>query len=283
LRIAETFGVTPDRLILVAGTIDEARFGLSEERYTALASQVTSVIHCAAMVNLAVDHSHSSAWSQAGIANILQFCGDAGADLRFTSSSAVFPDSGGPFPEAATEVFDQCSGYGAAKLAAEAQILASNIPAALVRLPSLYDLETPNSKDIYEIILKACAAIGSVPEGFTFRMVDVHAAAKFLIGLPAGAGQTFYNFAPDEIVTPDMIPEGFAVLPVQTWLRDAPLTAPERALIASDISVLQAASCFDNAAARAAWEQISGTALAATTSPHALIAQRLTSSLPHSL
>lgn len=283
LRIAETFGVTPDRLILVAGTIDEARFGLSEERYTALASQVTSVIHCAAMVNLAVDHSHSSAWSQAGIANILQFCGDAGADLRFTSSSAVFPDSGGPFPEAATEVFDQCSGYGAAKLAAEAQILASNIPAALVRLPSLYDLETPNSKDIYEIILKACAAIGSVPEGFTFRMVDVHAAAKFLIGLPAGAGQTFYNFAPDEIVTPDMIPEGFAVLPVQTWLRDAPLTAPERALIASDISVLQAASCFDNATARAAWEQISGTALAATTSPHALIAQRLTSSLPHSL
>ncbi|ART99428.1 linear gramicidin synthase subunit D [Yoonia vestfoldensis] len=278
LRIAKDQSVDPDRLVLIAGSIDEARFGLDAPGYGALVSCVTSVIHCAAMVNLAVDRRHTQTWSQTGITIILQFCDDAGADLRFTSSSAVFPDTGGPYPEARTTVFDGSSGYGAAKIEAEAQISASNVPAAIVRLPSLYDLAAPNAKDIYEIIMKACMAMNAVPEGFTFRMVDVHEVANFLVGLPAGKGQAFYNFAPDAFVTPEMIPAGFAVLPLQTWLRDAPLSEAERALIASDTSVLRAASCFDHGAAQTAWGQITGTPLAAAADPQALVARRFTSS-----
>lgn len=278
LRIAGTQGVDPDRLILIASSIDDAQFGLDAPSYSALASCVTSVIHCAAMVNLAVDRSHTQAWSQTGITNILRFCEDAGADLRYTSSSAMFPDTGGPYPEAPTRVFEGCSGYGAAKIEAEAQILASDIPAAIVRLPSLYDLAAPNSKDIYEIIMTACVAMSAVPEGFTFRMVDVHEVANFLVGLPQGNGQTFYNFAPDAFITPQMIPAGVAVLPLETWLRDAPLSNAERALIASDTSVLCAASCFEHGAAQTAWGRISGKPLAAAADPQALIAKRFTSS-----
>ena len=282
-KIAETHHLNPDRLVLITGAIDTPCFGLDAASYDSLATHVTSVIHCAAMVNLAVDHDHSQAWSQAGIETVLAFCRDAGADLRFTSSSAVFPDTGGPHSEAATKVFDQCSGYGAAKIAAEAQILAADVPSAIVRLPSLYDLTAPNTKDIYEIIMTACSAMQAVPEGFTFRMVDAHAAAKFIVGLPTAAGQTIYNFTPDMHVTPEMVPDTFTTLPVETWLRAAPLSEAERALIASDLSVLQATSRFDHAAALAAWRQISRAPFSAITDPKALIAQRFTNSLQHSL
>ena len=283
LRIAQTHQVDPDRVVLIAGSVDAPRFVLDAASYDRLAAQVGSVIHCAAMVNLAVDHSHSQAWSQAAMETVLQFCGDAGADLRFTSSSAVFPDTGGPYSETPAQVFEGCSGYGAAKIAAEALILASDVPATIVRLPSLYDLAAPNTHDIYEIIMKACIAMRAVPEGFTFRMVDVHAAAKFLVGVPAGQGQAICNFAPNVFVTHDMVPDTFKVLAVQTWLQDAPLSDAERALIAADTSVLHAASKFDQQAAHAAWSQISGTDLATATDPQALITQRFTNSSPRSL
>lgn len=274
VRIAQEHDLDADRLVLISASIDDPEFGLDRTSYSALASCVDSVIHCAAMVNLAVDRSHTQAWSETGIANILRFCADAAADLRFTSSSAVFPDTGGPYPEGPTNVFEGCSGYGAAKIEAEAQILASGVPASIVRLPSLYDLVVPNAKDIYEIIMAACLELCAVPEGFAFRMVDAHAAADFIVGLPAAKGQTFYNFAPDAFVSPDMIAPEFTVLPVQTWLRDAPLSDAERALIASDTSVLKALSYFDHQAAETSW----AAPLASAADPQALIAKRFTSS-----
>jgi len=277
-RIALDHGVDLDRLVLIAASMDDAHFGLDNASYAALAACVGSVIHCAAMVNLAVDRSHTQAWSEIGIANILRFCEDAGADLRFTSSSAVFPDTGGPYPEGPTEVFDGCSGYGAAKIEAEGQILASNVPSSIVRLPSLYDLAAPNAKDIYEIIMAACVDMHAVPEGLTFRMVDAHAVADFLVGAFRGTGQTFYNFAPDVFVRPDVIPATFAILPVATWLRDAPLSDAERALIASDTSILHAASSFVHQAADSAWDK----PLAHAADPHALVVERFTSLSPRS-
>lgn len=281
LSVAATQGIEPDRLVLISASIDDDRFGLDPQSYASLAACVTTVIHCAAIVNLAVDRDHSKMWAQTGIANILQFCKDANADLRFSSSSAVYPDVGGPFAEGPATPFDGCSGYGAAKLEAEAQIMASGVCAAIVRLPSLYDLAAPNAKDIYEIIMAACVRSKTVPEGFTFRMVDVNGAAAFLVGLTPRKGASFYNYGPDAMVSPAMIPEGFTVLPQDVWLATAPLSDAERALIAADKTVLQASSRFEHGAAKAAWQHLTGTSFANTTDPAALIAARFTSSLQH--
>lgn len=277
-NVATAQGVNPDKLVLISATIDDTRFGLDAQSYASLAACVTTVIHCAAMVNLAIDRSHTEMWSQSGITKILQFCTDAAADLRFTSSSAVFPDAGGPYPEAATTLFDGCSGYGAAKIDAEAQIAASGLQAAIVRLPSLYDLAAPNANDIYEIIMAACERLKAVPEGLTFRMVDVHGAANFLVGLTPHEGARYYNYGPDVFVTPGMIPIRFAVLPQEEWLRKAPLSDAERALIAADPVVLRAQSRFDHIAAKAAWEDITGSKFATASDPEALVRARFTSS-----
>ncbi|MFN3664308.1 SDR family oxidoreductase, partial [Yoonia sp.] len=274
--IAGEQGVDAARLVLVPAAMDDARFGLPGADYASLAQNTRSVIHCAAMVNLAVDRDHMESWSKAGISNILQFCADAGADLRFSSSTAVFADQGGRYPEGVATAFPEISGYGAAKVAAEALIAESGVDAAVVRLPSLYDLENPNPNDIYEIIMAACAGMQAVPEGLTFRMIAVQAAARFLADLTRAEGLRYFNLTPDIYASPPDMP----VLPVEVWLRDAPLSDGERALIAADLSVLRATATLTHDAASAAWRQITGEGFDAVSDPDALIAARL-GSVPH--
>lgn len=264
--------VAPDqraRVVILAGQIDDAQFGLGDAAYADLARQAHQVIHCAATVNLAVDRDHMEEWSGAGIRTVLQFCRDAGADLRFSSSSAVFSETGGPFPEGPAQLFDGCSGYGAAKLAAEAEIAASGVAAALVRLPSLYDLPDPNPRDICEIVLGACHKMGAIPDGLTFPMTDVRAAAAFLTGLPAQPGSRWFNLIADDPIQPDG--HGMQILPAADWLARAPLPDAVRRLIAADPLILAADARFDNAAAKAAWP---GDFAAICDAP-ALIADRL--------
>lgn len=270
-RLGETangLGVSPDRFVLIPAAMEDAFFGLSGPDYKSLCKMVTSVIHCAAMVNLAVDRKNMETWSQVGISNILQFCRDAGADLRFSSSNAVFPETGGPYPEAPTELFDGCNGYGAAKIAAEAQIARSDVPAAIVRLPSLYDMDAPNPKDIYEVIMSACRELGAVPKGLTFAMTDVRAAAAFLAQLPPVKETAYYNLVPDDFITNTV---GMTELPWDDWIAKAPLTDVEKALF-RDTSVFRANAVLSNEHAKEAWSRISPDPLLAQDQ---LLAQRL--------
>ncbi|MEY8097857.1 AMP-binding protein [Falsihalocynthiibacter sp. S25ZX9] len=275
--IAAEQGVDPARLVLIPAALEDVHFGLDDADYATLTSRVRSVIHCAAMVNLAVDRDHMEVWSQAGIANILQFCRDASADLRFSSTSAVFADTGGPYDEAATAIYPQCSGYGAAKIEAEHQIAKSGVAASIVRLPSLYDLDAPNSKDIYEVIMAACAQIQAVPEGFAFRMIDVHAAARFLADLIPTDGARYFNLTPNQYATTALLPEvaEIAVIPVENWLRAAPLSDAERALIASDLTALKATATLTHDAAQKMWEGITEQSFASLSSPAELLARRV--------
>lgn len=279
-RVAEAQGVDPGRLVLISASIEDPQFGLDAESYAGLAARVSRVIHCAAMVNLAVDRSHTEAWSQAGIANVIRLCQDAGAELRFTSSSAVFPDTGGPFPEAPAALFEGCSGYGAAKIDAEARIAEAGIAAAIVRLPSLYDLSEPNTKDIYEIIMAASRRCGAVPEGLMFRMIDVRAVARFLVGLPPRDDLRYYNLGPDTWLRLSDLPDGYDVLSQDAWLAAAPLTPAERKLIAADRTVLHADSRFEITRAEAAWQALTGKPLSAISDAAALARARFTSSSP---
>ncbi len=274
-NLAKTLGVPADRFVLVVGSIDDPDFGLAKDAYQALCGRVTSVIHCAAMVNLAVDHDHMESWSLAGIAVVLQFCQDAGADIRFSSSTAVFPETGGPHAEDVAAAFEGWSGYGAAKIAAEAAIAASGVPAAIVRLPSLYDLQNPNPKDIYETIFTACQVSGTAPAGLTFPMIDVQAAAQFLVRADVAAGASYYNLIPDDYVCLDeSIVEVAAISPTD-WIATAPLSTGERSLIADGPTILCADAAFDTAAAKSAWHAAGLGAYAAVSNPSAVLDYRL--------
>ncbi|WP_138934432.1 AMP-binding protein [Roseovarius arcticus] len=269
-EVAGLHGISQDRFVMVRGTLDEARFGLGDEAHSTLATSVTTVVHCAAMVNLAIGRDEMLNWSARGIETVLAFCNAAGADLRFTSSSAVFPDQGGPWPEAPAQPWEGCTGYGAAKIAAEAAIRASGIPAAIVRLPSLYDLNAPNARDIYEIILEASFRLGHMPQGLEFPMTDVAAAAAFLLGPVTNAGAPIYNLMGDARI----IPDGRSALPAAQWLDAATLPSGIAGVIADFPSTLIADARFDNAKARAAWAQVSDQPYETISDATALLSRR---------
>jgi acyl-coenzyme A synthetase/AMP-(fatty) acid ligase/nucleoside-diphosphate-sugar epimerase/acyl carrier protein len=269
-EVALAHGVASNHYVIVHGTLDAPRFALGQDAYTALARSATKVIHCAAMVNLAIGREDMLRWSARGMETVLTFCSDAGADLRFTSSSAVFPDSGGNWPEAPAEVWDGCTGYGAAKIAAEKAIRASGVPSAIVRLPSLYNLEAPNPRDIYEIILKASLLAGHMPQSLEFPMTDVTAAAAFLLGPITAPDAPIYNFIADARIAP----KDPAPLPPKDWLAKVTLDPGIAKLIADFPDTLCADGAFTNTAACDAWEQISDRPFANICDGDTLLAHR---------
>lgn len=268
--VAATHGIAQSRYVMVPGTLDAPDFGLDASPVKALAASVRQVIHCAAMVNLAIGRKEMLDWSARGMDTVLQFCSDANADLRFTSSSSVFPDRGGPWPEKPATPWDDITGYGAAKIAAETAICASGIPAAIVRLPSLYDLDAPNPRDIYEIILEASLKAGHMPQSLTFPMTDVTAAAAFLLGPITARDGPIYNLMADTPITPD---DPNAV-PVRDWLAKVDLDPGIANVIASFPETLLADASFINTAARAAWARISDRPYSAISDADALLSQR---------
>ncbi|WP_334064471.1 AMP-binding protein [Limimaricola cinnabarinus] len=265
---ARAHGVAADRYVMVPGALDAPRFGLGEAAHEALAGSVSSVVHCAAMVNMAVGRAEMLEWSARGIETVLAFCRAAGADLRFTSSSAVFPDRGGPWPEAPARTWEGCTGYGAAKIAAEAAITASNVPAAILRLPSLYDLDAPNPRDICETILAAAYRADAFPQGLCFPMTDVTAAAALLLGPVTGPDAPVYNLIAPARIAPN------GAMPPRDWLEAVELPSGIAAVIAQHPDTLRADATFEAGAARAAWARISDAPFETISDPAALLARR---------
>jgi acyl-coenzyme A synthetase/AMP-(fatty) acid ligase/nucleoside-diphosphate-sugar epimerase/acyl carrier protein len=268
--VALAHGIAKDRYVMVPGTLDAPDFGLQAAALDALAGSVTQVVHCAAMVNLAIGRKDMLDWSARGIDTILQFCRDANADLRFSSSSAVFPDRGGPWPEGPATLWDDVTGYGAAKIAAEVAIRASGIPAAIVRLPSLYDLNAPNPRDIYEIILKASLKAGHMPKSLEFPMTDVAAAAAFLLGPVTAPNGLIYNLMADARITP----KDDTALSVRDWLATVDLDPGIANVIANFPDTLRADASFINVAASSVWARISDRAYGSISDGDALLARR---------
>ena len=269
-------GLPAERVVPLIGSVDSPRFGLSDEVYSKLCQQVDLLIHCAATVNLAVEPAQMVAWTKTAMATVLRFCQDAGAELRFSSSSAVFPDQGGPHPEGAAVPYPGISGYGAAKLAAEAEIASAGVTAAIVRLPSLYDLDAPNGRDIYESILSACAVSRSIPDGLTFPMTDVRAAAALLAGISASEAErvTYLNLITDP-VSPNLPFKSYETLPVDQWCDKASLPELLRSLIEQGPHVLHANAHFENANSRKAWDDAGLGPFAAISDPEELLLRRL--------
>lgn len=267
---ARRHGVDADRYVMVSGSLDTPGFGLDGAAHEALARSVRSVVHCAAMVNMAIGREDMLRWSARVTETVLAFCRAADADLRFTSSSAVFPDQGGPWPEGPARPWGACTGYGAAKIAAEADIVASRVPAAIVRLPSLYDLDAPNPRDLYETILAASFRAGAFPAGLTFPMMDVTAAAAFLLAGITGPDAPVYNLIAADRVTPD----GPDVVPADDWLAVVDLPSGIARLIAEFPGILHASATFDTDAAGAAWARMTNAPFETIVDAPALLARR---------
>jgi len=139
-----------------------------------------------------------------------------------------------------------------------------------VRLPSLYDLEAPNPRDIYEIILKASFEAGHMPQSLAFPMTDVTAAAAFLLGPVTGPDAPIYNLMADSRIMPK---DANALAPSE-WLANVTLAPGIAKVIAEFPETLCADAVFENSAARSAWGQISNQPFDQISSGDALLTRR---------
>ncbi len=144
------------------------------------------------------------------------------------------------------------------------------MPAAIIRLPSLYDLDAPNPRDICEAILEAALRADAVPEGLCFPMTDVRAAAVLLLGPVTAPGAPVMNLIPE---TP-LRPEASRRLAPDAWREAVDLPAGIARLIAEAPDTLRVDARFDNDAARAAWARVSDCPFEAICDGAALLAAR---------
>ena len=153
---------------------------------------------------------------------------------------------------------------------AETAIRAAGLPAAIVRLPSLYDLKAANPRDIYEIILKASLEARHMPQSLTFPMTDVVSAAAFLLGPVTGPDAPIYNLMADTRITPT---SPHALAPKE-WLAQVTLDPGITKVIKDFPDTLCADASFENRAARAAWSRISDQPFATISDGDKLLARR---------
>ena len=75
--------------VVVEGDIEQTRFGLDDEMYAKLSSEVDMVIHTAARVSHAGHYEDFDRTNVIGTQNVIDFCKDAKAILQHTSTASV--------------------------------------------------------------------------------------------------------------------------------------------------------------------------------------------------
>ena len=162
-----------NRLGVIRGDLSEDRLGLSAADYDDLSSNLDSVYHCAASVNLAASYDSLHAANVGGTRAIIELVANARQKtLHYVSSLGVFLDSrsGGhsevdertePTPQTAGEV-----GYARTKAEAEAEVSRAAISAVIYR-PGLIiaDSRTGRSPetDLLVRLVRAATALSVAP------------------------------------------------------------------------------------------------------------------------
>ncbi len=248
------------RLVPVPGNISQTSLGLNDADYQELANKVTTVLHSAALVNLALPHELLENSIVHGTEHVTQFACSANAPLVFVSSSSVFPDRGGPFAESETHVFDGISGYGSAKIAAENSIMRQCDAATIVRIPSLHDPRTPNRDDIYERIGASILQMELWPRNLRFQMLQRDPFCAFLARILAnGSAHGILNVFTNVFIRNGKRHGADRMREVSDsyWISRSRLPRDTKKALRAQ-NLFQADALFETAQARKTWASLTG-------------------------
>ncbi|RVU86559.1 NAD-dependent epimerase/dehydratase family protein [Leucothrix sargassi] len=219
-------GIDAARVQAIAGDIRDQTLGLSKENYIQLAKNVYSVIHSASLVNLTLDKAFLEKTVVEGGHHIINFCHASAAQLHFVSTSAVFPDQGGPYPESLISNPQVTSGYGLTKIAVERDISENLSDYSIYRIPSVTDADTPNDADVYERIKQLSLAHGVFPTPFCTQLVQLHEVAALIAGAALNGRQDgVLNVMPNFYLSDksmsqfEGIEQALEKLPYDQWLK----------------------------------------------------------------
>ncbi|MFD4524303.1 amino acid adenylation domain-containing protein [Streptomyces sp. NPDC058470] len=161
------------RIVLVPGDLAQPRLGLSTKTWTRLAGRVDSLLHCGALVNLALGYPGLRAPNVVGAGELLRLATIGRPKrLHHLSTLGVFPDEDGrervleedPLPEEPPE-----DGYSRSKWAAEQLLTAARaqgVPVTVHRLGEVMPHSLTGAGNRHaqlDLLLRACARLGLSP------------------------------------------------------------------------------------------------------------------------
>ncbi|WP_409462545.1 amino acid adenylation domain-containing protein [Amycolatopsis sp. GA6-003] len=200
----------PARVEVVPGDLSAPRFGLSEERYEALAGRVGRIYHNGAMVNALYGYPAMRAANVLGTEEILRLACVAGtAPVHYVSTLSVLPLDAGPVHEASPlgEPPTGASGYTQSKWVAEQLVrsaAARGMPVSVYRLGTVAwhsRSGAANPRDVTCQLIVACARLGAVPVELPMpvELAPVDFVVSTIVDLSRRegvAGETFHVMSP---------------------------------------------------------------------------------------
>jgi thioester reductase-like protein len=206
--------VAPGRVRAVAAHLDQPGLGMSERERDALASEIDTVVHCAASVQFTLPYEEAHAINVGGTRAVLDLAARAPALDRFVhvSTAYVAGDRPGPYCESEGDVGQRPRNtYEQTKLIAERHVLEAGLPATSILRPSIVVGDsrtgwTPAFNVIYWPLRAFARGLFPVVPGAPDARVDivpVDTVADALLTLAHGPAQsgTFHVVAGDDAPT----------------------------------------------------------------------------------
>jgi thioester reductase-like protein len=249
-----------ERIVPVAGDLEEPLFGMTDEGFDALAREVDLLIHAAAVVNLVYPYSALKAANVGGTREVLRLaCRHGAKPVHHVSTNGIFPPGNGLCEEETdldelTEARED--GYGQSKWVAEKLVREAagrELPVCIYRPGNVSghsESGASNPRDLLGAVIVESTRLGCAPEIEGWHMeitpVDFVAAAILHLASERVAQGGTYHLANSDPPPADEIfdrleEQGYPLerLPYDEWLQRIDAAPPEEG---SPGEVLQGAS-----------------------------------------
>src|SRR5215216_3375849 len=249
-----------ERIVPVAGDLEEPLFGMTDEGFDALAREVDLLIHAAAVVNLVYPYSALKAANVGGTREVLRLaCRHGAKPVHHVSTNGIFPPGMG-LCEEETDLDELAEaredGYGQSKWVAEKLVREAagrGLPISVYRPGNVSghsESGASNPRDLIGAVIVESTRLGCAPEveGWHMEMTPVDfvvAAILHLASERAAQGDTYHLANPDPPPADEVFDwleeQGYPLerLPYNEWLQRIDAAPPEEG---SPGEVLQGAS-----------------------------------------
>ncbi|SMQ45634.1 unnamed protein product [Zymoseptoria tritici ST99CH_3D7] len=187
-----------ERVQVLPADLNRKRFGLSQDVFDDLSSQVQVIVHAAASVNLVYPYAALRAANVEGTREILRLACKGNASLLYVSTNGVLPHSpsGNGWPEDSMLYVDAVpekipDGYGQSKWAAEQLVLEAGrrgLPVRILRAGTISGHSTTgaaNAWDLLTALFVESIRLGYHPdvEGWRAEMTPVDFVSRAIVHL----------------------------------------------------------------------------------------------------
>ena len=211
-RLVEKSGLDDERMVAIAGDIEERNFGISPEKWARLSQETDAIYHCAAAVNMIAPYGELKKANVDGVKEVLRLAlTGKRKHIHYASTLSVFvatnQNTGVVYEDDKLEKTAKVyGGYAQSKWVAECllhQVLAEAAPVSQYRFGLITgDSRTGSSAriDYLSLFIRGIKSLGVLPQDDTLQhlavdITPVDYAASAMADISLGASGGVYHIA----------------------------------------------------------------------------------------